>query len=205
MKKDERFTWTKDDDLMLVEMVLRHVRSGGAAIDGCREFAEKTGDGRSVDAVKFRFHTQLKKQHQTAYNIAKEQGKKVKAEKRKYVTQSERFEELLDKHIGKDDEDEIEIDDVYILLKRYMKQEPKKNDEVEYLRKENERLNEYVMTLQDGNKKLSEAFDEIEHDYKAIKQAIAVLKTAGLHIDLPAPTNTKKYKVDANGLVSLVD
>lgn len=205
MKKDERFTWTKDDDLMLVEMVLRHVRSGGAAIDGCREFAEKTGDGRSVDAVKFRFHTQLKKQHQTAYNIAKEQGKKVKAEKRKYVTQSERFEELLDKHIGKDDEDEIEIDDVYILLKRYMKQEPKKNDEVEYLRKENERLNEYVMTLQDGNTKLSEAFDEIEHDYKAIKQAIAVLKTAGLHIDLPAPTNTKKYKVDANGLVSLVD
>lgn len=205
MKKDERFTWTKDDDLLLVETVLRHVRSGGAAIDGCREFAEKTGDGRSVDAVKFRFHTQLKKQHQTAYNIAKEQGKQIKAEKRKYVTQSERFEEILDKHIGKDDDEEIEIDDVYILLKRYMKQEPKKNDEVEYLRKENERLNELAQSLQDSNKKISEAFDEIEHDYKEIKQAIAVLKTAGLHIDLPAPTSTKKYKVDANGLVSLVE
>ncbi len=206
MKKDERFTWTKDDDLLLVETVLRHVRNGGAAIDGCREFAEKTGDERSVDAVKFRFHTQLKKQHATAYNIAKEQGKKVKAERRRYTTQNERFEELLDKHIGKEDEDEIDIEDVYILLKRYMKQEPKKsNDEYEKMAKINKELLGQVKQLQDSNKKLNEAFNEIERDYKNIKQAIGVLKTVGLAIDIPQPTNTKKYKVDANGLVSLVE
>jgi len=206
MRKDERYTWTKDDDLLLVETVLRHVRNGGAAIDGCREFAEKTGDNRSVDAVKFRFHTQLKKQHATAYNIAKEQGKQIKAERRKYTTQSERFEELLDKHIGKEDEDDIDIEDVYILLKRYMKQEPKKsNEDYNKMERLNRELLEQVNDLRDSNKKLSEAFNEIEHDYKNIKQAIGVLKTAGLTIDIPPPTNTKKYKVDANGLVSLVE
>ncbi len=206
MKKDERFTWTKDDDLELVETVLRHVRSGGAAIDGCREFAERNGDERSVDAVKFRFHTRLKKQHATAYNLAKEQGKKVKAEKRKYTTQSERFEELLDKHIHKEDEDDISIEDVYILLKRYMKQEPKRNDEeIERLVRMNKELIEQVKALQDSNNKLSRAFDEIEYDYKTIKQAIGVLKSAGLSIDIPPPTSTKKYAVDANGLVTLVE
>ena len=206
MKKDERFTWTKDDDLKLVETVLRHVRNGGAAIDGCREFAEQTGDNRSVDAVKFRFHTRLKKQHATAYNIAKEQGKKIKAEKRKYTTQNERFEEILDKHIGKEDEDDIDIEDVYILLKRYMKQQPKRTkEEVDRIEIINRELLAQVKELQDSNKKLNNAFNEIEDDYKNLKKAIGVLKSAGLTIDIPPPTNTKKYKVDANGLVSLVE
>lgn len=206
MRKDERYTWSKDDDLMLVEMVLRHVRNGGAAIDGCREFAEYTGDERSVDAVKFRFHTQLKQHHEKAYELAKAEGKKIKAEKRRYTTQGERLETILEKHVGKEDEEEISIEDVYILLKRYMKQEPKVSQEdVDHIKKINHKLFEQNKELVESNKKLVQAFNEIEADYKALKGALDVLKKAGLSLDVPKPTSSRKYTVDGNGLVIAVE
>ena len=205
MRKDERITWTKDDDLELVETILRNVRQGNSVIDGCREYADKSEGERSVDASKFRFHTQLKKQYETAYNLAKENGRKIKAERRKHVTQDERFNDILDNFVEKE-EREVELEDVALLLKRYMKQTPKVNaDELTKIQKEKEALTKQVKDLQDSNKKLHKAFNEMEHDYKAIKQALGVLKSAGLVIDVPPPTSTVKYKVGADGLVEAIE
>lgn len=206
---DERITWTPTDDMQLVETILRNVRQGGTAIDGCREYAESTNHERSVDASKFRFHTKLKMQYAKAYELAKTEGKKVKQAKRKYITQDERFENIFQNLIADNDppvEREIELNDVMLLLKKYMKQTPKvDNDELVKLRKENEKLTKQVTELRSSNLKLNKAFNEIEHDYKNIKQALNVLKSAGIALEVPQPTSTIKYKVGADGLVEAVE
>ena len=202
MKKDERFTWTHDDDIQLVETILRTVRHGGSVIDGCREFAENSNGERSVDASKFRFHTQLKEKYITAYNMAKEEGKKVKQAKRKYVTQNERFENVFQSLTADDDpptKRRVELDDIMVLLKKFKEQTPTQDDaKIEKLIKQNEELRK-------SNMKLSKAFNEMEHDYKEIKKALQVLKKAGLVLDIPAPVSTTKYKVGADGLIETIE
>ena len=206
MRKDERFTWTHDDDIQLVETILRTVRHGGSVIDGCREYSENTNGERSVDASKFRFHTQLKEQYATAYNMAKEEGKKVKQAKRKYVTQEQRFENVFQSLIADNDppsERRVEVEDIMVLLKKFKEQAPIQNDDK--LVKENEKLTKQNEELRKSNMKLSKAFNEMEHDYKEIKKALSVLKKAGLVLDIPAPVSTTKYKVGADGLIETVE
>lgn len=205
MLKDERYTWTHDEDIQLVETVLRHVRHGGSVIDGCREFSDKSNGGHSVDASKYRFHTQLKEQYIKAYNMAKEEGKKVKKNKRKYVTQDERFENVFQTLIADNDPPDrrIELDDIMVLLKKYKQQEP--DNENEKLVKDNEKLTKQVEELRKSNLKLSKAFNEMEHDYKEIKKALNVLKKAGLVLDIPAPVSTTKYVVGADGLIQTIE
>lgn len=197
----EKLAWTHDDDIKLVEAILRNVRKGGSAIEGCREFAESTNGVRSVDSSKFRFHTQLKEKYAEAYKLAKAEGKKSKPNKRKYIPQTERMEKVMNELIN-NEEAEVEIDDVMVLLKRYMKQtpkhDPKQEAELLKLREENKKLKE-------SNIKLNKAFNEIEHDYKEIKQALSILKKAGLMFDVPPPTSTVKYRVDKNGLVETIE
>lgn len=210
MRKDERFTWTPDDDIKLVETILRHVRKGGSAIDGCREYSESTNGERSVDASKFRFHTRLKDQYAKAYDIAKNEGRKVRKEKRKYVTQDERLENILCDVIGGEEKEErkVELEDILVLLKRYMKQGNEQkvdSEEVAKLRRENEKLTKTVKDLRESNLKITKTFNEIEHDYKEIKKALNVLKGAGLALEIPPPTSTIKYKVGADGLIQAIE
>ena len=207
---DERFTWTPDDDMQLVEAVLRNVRNGGSAIDGCREYAKTTNGERSVDASKFRFHTRLKDQYAKAYEIAKREGKSVKQSRRKYVTQNERYENIIQNLITDSDppqvERNVELADIMLLLKKYMQQEPKQDaEDVAKLRKENEKLAKQVADLRNSNIKINKAFNEIEHDYKNIKQALNVLKSAGLALEVPQPVSTTKYVVGADGLIETVE
>lgn len=205
MRKDERYTWTKDEDMQLVETILRHVRKGGSAIDGCREYAEVTNGEHSVEANKFRFHTKLKDQYSKAYELAKAEGKKVKQAKRKPLTQIERLNTiLLEKSNEQSKQRKVELDDIMVMLKAYMKQEGSTETDSKLLR-ENEKLSKQVKELRESNLKLSKAFNDMEQDYKELRSALLVLKKAGLSIDIPQPTSTLKYTVDANGLVHPVE
>lgn len=203
MRAYERVEWTHQDDLELVEAVLRNVRKGKTAIDGIREFAEASNGVRSVDASKFRFHTKLKAQYAQAYAMAQDEGKKHKPNKKR-LTQGERYLDAMANLLNVPEHApptrEVELDDIMLLLKRYMKQSdtPKESKELAKLREENEKLKA-------SNIKLVKAFNEIEHDYIAIKNALGVLRNAGVMIDVPAPTSTVKYRVDKNGLVEAIE
>lgn len=196
----EKLAWTHDDDIQLVETILRNVRQGKTVIDGCREYAESTNGVRSVDSSKFRFHTQLKDKYVDAYKIAREAGRKIKHERRKHVTQEERIEKVYNEILTDGDEKEVELADIMVLFKRYAKQEAKPKMDTKII-SENEKLRKENEALKDSNIKLVKAFEEMEHDYKAIKQAVTVLKNVGLNIDIPTPTSTDKYKINKDGTV----
>lgn len=207
MMRVEKLAWTHDDDIKLVEAVLRNVRHGKSVIAGVREYAESTNGLRSVDASKFRFHTQLKAQYHKAYEIAKREGKAYKEANQKRVNQDERFDHVMNNFIdGKEHAPprDIELDDIHVLLKKFMYQEKNKQKDRDFelevikLREENAKLKE-------SNKKLAKAFKDMESDYIELKQAIQVLKNVGIQIDTPTPKSATKYTVDSNGLVVKVE
>ena len=195
--------WTKDDDLQLVEAVLRNVKLGNSVIDGCREFEEATKGKRSVDASKFRFHTKLKAQYLAAYEIARKEGKKAKASKRRKINKGERMEQIMT-DILDNNERPLVIDDVLTVLNMYKKQVEEKNldgkyeEEVFKLRREKERLVKENRKLKEEMKELKAEFKEMSQDYRELKNALKVFQNVGI---LQNNAEKAEYKINKDGTI----
>lgn len=68
--------WTQDEDLMLAEVVLRHIRDGGTQLAAFEEVGQKLS--RTAAACGFRWNSYVRKQYKSAIEIAKAQRKKVR-------------------------------------------------------------------------------------------------------------------------------
>mgnify|MGYP001196911337 CR=1 FL=1 len=72
--------WTADDDMVLAEVILRHIREGGTQLSAFEEVAEKLG--RTPAACGFRWNSTVRKKYKAAIELAKEQRQKRMKEKR---------------------------------------------------------------------------------------------------------------------------
>lgn len=199
--------WTDDDDLVLAETVLRRVREGDSVIDACREFEEKTKGKRTASASKFRWHTRLKNQYAGAYEIAKADGKKAREFARRKVNQGERYQDILENVLEKDNEREIVLDDILVLVKQYKKQEEDKAEnrdkfekETDKLRREIEKLKKELKDTTEQNKQMKEALIEVDGNYRKLLNALRVFKEAGIQVNMPEPDDLK-YMVNKDGTV----
>jgi len=199
--------WTKDDDIALAEVVLRRVREGDSVIDACREFEETTKGRRTASASKFRWHTRLKSQYSAAYELAKTEGKKARDFARRKVNQGERYEDLLENVLEKDNDREITLDDIVVLVKRYKKQEEDKGEnkdkfekETDKLRRELEKTKKDLKDTSEENKQMKEALLEVDTNYRKLLNALKVFKDAGVQVNIPEPEDFK-YIVKKDGTV----
>lgn len=200
--------WTPDDDLMLAEMVLRHVRSGHTILDACREMEEQSNGKRTATASKYRWFTKLKLQYASAYELAKQDGKKIRNFKKKRVNQGERLEDIVENVLNTEQEREISVDDILVLVKQFKKQEEKKADnesELLKVKREIDKLKKENSALKDENKELKHSLKNVDTDYKQLKGALDVLKGLGVAINTPEPTQGSKYIVNKDGIVERVN
>ena len=72
--------WTPDDDLLLAEVTLRHIREGGTQLGAFEEVGEKLG--RTSAACGFRWNSFVRKKYEAAIQIAKAQRKQRKQSQR---------------------------------------------------------------------------------------------------------------------------
>ena len=61
--------WTEDDDLLLAEVTLRHIREGSTQLAAFEEVGEKLG--RTPAACGFRWNSCVRKNYESAIQIAK--------------------------------------------------------------------------------------------------------------------------------------
>lgn len=199
--------WTDDDDLQLAETVLRRVREGDSVIDACREFEEKTKGRRTSSASKFRWHTRLKDQYSGAYELARKEGKKARDFARRKVNQGERYQDLVENVLDKENNREIVIDDIMVLVKKFKEQEEIKGSDYEKFEKETDKLrrekDKLMIELRKKNdelKQTKEALVEVDINYRKLLDALKVLKDAGIQINIPEP-ETFQYIVNKDGTV----
>ncbi len=68
--------WTEDDDLVLAEVTLRHIRDGGTQLAAFEEVGQRLG--RTAAACGFRWNSAVRKRYDAAIAIAKGQRQQLK-------------------------------------------------------------------------------------------------------------------------------
>lgn len=79
--------WTKDEDLLLAEVVLRHIREGSTQLKAFEEVGKRLS--RTPAACGFRWNSQVRKQYKSGIELAKKQRKELKKVNRLPQTESE--------------------------------------------------------------------------------------------------------------------
>lgn len=162
-----------------------------------------TNGKRTASASKYRFHTQLKEKYQKAYEMARMEGRKVKAEKNKHVSKRERLEKVVTNFIANpevSEPKELTLDDVMIVMNQFKKQEQNKKAsemEVEKVIKENETLKQRNAQLVAEVKELEELLKDNTERQKQIVSALKILESAGINLNVP----DTKYTVNKDGTI----
>lgn len=73
MNTTRQDAWSKDEDVLLAETVLRYIRGGKTQLEGFKEVAKKLS--RTSAACGFRWNASIRKQYQGAIQLAKETRK----------------------------------------------------------------------------------------------------------------------------------
>ncbi|GAA0444409.1 MAG: RsfA family transcriptional regulator [Bacillota bacterium] len=73
MNATRQDAWTKDEDVLLAETVLRYIRDGKTQLEAFKEVAKKLS--RTSAACGFRWNATIRKQYQDAIQTAKEERK----------------------------------------------------------------------------------------------------------------------------------
>ncbi|MBE3563530.1 MAG: RsfA family transcriptional regulator [Hydrogenibacillus schlegelii] len=76
--------WREDEDLLLAETVLRHIREGSTQLRAFEEVAEKLG--RTAAACGFRWNSVVRKHYESDVMLAKLTGKKARRRERSAVS-----------------------------------------------------------------------------------------------------------------------
>lgn len=78
--------WTPEDDMILAEVILRHIREGGTQLSAFEEVALKLG--RTPAACGFRWNSSVRKKYEAAIQIAKTQRQKRSQERNQFSVYS---------------------------------------------------------------------------------------------------------------------
>lgn len=76
MSPTRQDAWSQDEDLLLAEVVLRHIREGGTQLQAFEEVGKKLF--RTSAACGFRWNSFVRKQYKSGIELAKRQRKELK-------------------------------------------------------------------------------------------------------------------------------
>lgn len=193
--------WTTDDDIVLAEVILRHIREGGTQLSAFEEVAAKLG--RTPAACGFRWNSTVRKKYETAIDIAKKQRQKRNQERNKQKAYS----------TVTTTNDTLHSFDQIIRFLRQFKSEMKelkrsqKQLEIELKNREAE-----VKRLEEENNKMKSQLNHVKTDYQLVNDDYRTLvqimerarKMAFLTKDDGETKSQAVFQMDQNGDVEKV-
>ncbi|MCR8655988.1 RsfA family transcriptional regulator [Paenibacillus endoradicis] len=207
--------WSQDDDLMLAEVTLRHIREGSTQLSAFEEVGERIG--RTSAACGFRWNSFVRKQYDEAIQIAKQQRHKRNYMKKQVaslpqvssITMFETDERPIRMEQGSIEES-MSIDSVIRFLREwkmtyqdlarqirsYEKSLKDREDELYRLRQENERLAKEVNIVQTD-------YHAVNDDYKTLIQIMD--RARRLTVLSTEEEKKPRFKMDANGNLERIE
>ncbi len=76
MSQTRQDAWSQDEDLLLAEVVLRHIREGGTQLQAFEEVGKQLS--RTAAACGFRWNSYVRKKYKSGIELAKKQRKEMK-------------------------------------------------------------------------------------------------------------------------------
>lgn len=170
--------WTNDEDLVLAEVVLRHIREGSTQLAAFDEVGERLS--RTSAACGFRWNSSIRKKYEAAIAIAKKQRKSLKKTKLDDIAKGAPVE--IASEITEDIKPKLEI------VKEYNSQTLTIDHVIEFLNSQkemlssnknivskNNELTETVEQLTKENNRLVKELSTLQNNYDVMKQDYRML------------------------------
>ncbi|WNR46422.1 RsfA family transcriptional regulator [Paenibacillus roseipurpureus] len=209
--------WSDEDDLILAELTLRHIREGSTQLSAFEEVGERIG--RTAAACGFRWNSFVRKKYEAAIQIAKAQRQK-RTQLKKHApvsisgSNSIGLLESTEAALGKNEsftEETLSIDAVIRFLRQWRSTYQDMNRHIKSLEKELQDKEDELDRLGRENNKLNKQVNEVETDYRVVnddyKALIQIMDRARKMAFLVEEEEEEKprFKMDANGNLERVE
>lgn len=190
--------WTQDEDLLLAEVVLRHIREGGTQLSAFEEVGRRLS--RTAAACGFRWNSYVRKQYKSGIELAKKQRKNSKKDTNTNENNSEAPVPIVTAKV-QEDLDTPSLRKVITILEEYEQSQQK----YEQLEQENKVLQELVLKLEEINEQYEQEKETLANNLEVIEEAykalIEIMERARKMVVLQEDEKSRKLKlqVDRNG------
>jgi prespore-specific regulator len=209
--------WSPEDDFILAEVTLRHIREGSTQLLAFEEVGERIG--RTAAACGFRWNSSVRKKYDAAIQIAKAQRQKRNHARRVAVPSDEKsviaavatLESDAQVKLDGATEESISFDGMIRYLRQWKGTQAELSRQVRILEKELREKEEEITRLREENERLSSEVNHVQTDYRVVnddyKALIQIMdrarKMAFLLEDEEEPKS--RFKMDANGNLERIE
>ncbi|MEW9106592.1 RsfA family transcriptional regulator, partial [Paenibacillus sp.] len=163
--------WTADDDLILAEVTLRHIREGSTQLAAFEEVGEKIG--RTSAACGFRWNSCVRKKYEAAIQLAKAQRQKRNYMKKQPIGAQVASIALADgEEIGLKPEliteESLSMDMVIRFLRQWRNNYQELSRQLKHTEKELQDKEEQYRRLREENEYLSKQVNAVQTDYRTV-------------------------------------
>jgi prespore-specific regulator len=206
--------WSPDDDLILAEITLRHIREGSTQLAAFEEVGQRIA--RTSAACGFRWNSCVRKKYDEAIGLAKQQRQKRNYLKKQGISTISGTERLVveENENGKSEmisAESMSLEAIIRYLRQWKGTVQEMSRQIRHLEKElkdkNERLSEYRET----NERLSKEVNEVQTDYRVVnddyKALIRIMDRARRLAFLAEEVDEDRarFKMDANGNLERIE
>lgn len=208
--------WSPDDDLILAEVTLRHIREGSTQLAAFEEVGERIG--RTSAACGFRWNSCVRKRYEDAIQIAKQQRQKRNYLKKQTVTATSQVssltvydtEERSFKHEINTLDEGLSIDAVIRFLRSWKTTYQDLSRQIKLFEKELKDKEEELYRLRSENERLAKEASSAQTDYRTVnddyKTLIQIMDRARRLTVLSNEEEAKpRFKMDANGNLERIE
>ncbi|KFM98856.1 RsfA family transcriptional regulator [Bacillus clarus] len=175
--KTRQDAWTREDDLLLAETVLRHIRSGSTQIKAFDEVGDKLN--RTSAACGFRWNAEVRQNYEDAVQLAKKQRKELKRSeasvgKEQFIKTKQNKQIVIDAEFSEEityNKNSFTMQDVILFLQNLEQNNPS----LAKLQTENEVLQTQLTSLQKTNNELETKLAVLAKKQQAIEEDYAML------------------------------
>ncbi|WP_147531911.1 RsfA family transcriptional regulator [Bacillus marasmi] len=199
--------WTQDEDLLLAEVILRHIRDGGTQLQAFEEVGRQLS--RTAAACGFRWNSYVRKQYKSGIELAKKQRKELK--KQAVPDFDDDIETIVEEAKAQvhslSRQKEISFPFVLDYIKELYEKAKEHRDYSENLdgyKSQIKLLEKKMNELSAENEKLTKELKMIEEDYRAL---IEIMERARKMVVLQEEDRQQKVKfqMDKNGNLERVE
>lgn len=208
--------WSAEDDLILAEVTLRHIREGSTQLAAFEEVGEKIG--RTSAACGFRWNSCVRKSYEDAIGIAKGQRQKRSYLKKQPSIRGAQVAALINGDMEEGyarseglNENSLSIDAVIRFLRQWKGTFHEAGRQLKMLERELRDKEEELTDLRIENERLSKEMNLAQSDYRVVnddyKALIQIMDRARRLAFLNEEEEEAKtrFKMDANGNLERIE
>lgn len=209
--------WSAEDDLMLAEVALRHIREGSTQLAAFEEVGERIG--RTSAACGFRWNSCVRKRYEEAIQLAKQQRQKRNYLKKQSFAAVPRISAVAAEDLEAGEQaikedaaalDGASFDAVIRFVRQWRNLYQDLGRQVKVLEKELREKDEELFTLRIENERLNREASNAQSDYRAVnddyKTLIQIMDRARRLTILSEDEEVKpRFKMDANGNLERIE